>query len=45
MDYICRGVETKAGSEVLPLKATVSLFARMVVIEQSSRLKIDLEEV
>ena len=38
-------VKLKAGSEVLTLKATSSLFTRMLVITRSSRDDIDLEEV
>ena len=45
LDYICKGDDTKAGSEVLPLNATVPLFARMLVVAHSSRYEIDLEEV
>ena len=38
-------INLKAGSQVLTLKATSSLFARMLVIARSSREEIDLEEV
>jgi hypothetical protein len=38
-------MKLKAGSEVLTLKATSSLFARMLVIARSSREDIDLKEV
>ena len=38
-------LKLKAGSEVFTLKATSSLFARMLVIARSSRDDIDLEEV
>ena len=30
LEYICKGDETRAGAEVLPLKATLSLFASML---------------
>jgi len=38
-------MKLKAGSEVLTLKATSSLFARMLIIPRSSRDVVDLEEV
>lgn len=38
-------IKLKAGSQVITLKATSSLFARMLVIARSSRDDINLEEV
>ena len=38
-------IKLKAGSQVITLKATSSLFARMLVIAQSSIDDINLEEV
>ena len=38
-------IKLKVGSEVMTMKATTSLFARMLVIARSSRDDIDLEEV
>ena len=43
--YICKGDETRAGAEYLPLKTTTSIFADVLVIARSSREDIDLEEV
>ena len=40
-----RHLKLNTGTEVLTLKATMSLFARLLVIARSSRESVDLEEV
>ena len=40
-----KNVEMKFGSEVLTLKATNSLFARLLIIARSARDAVNLEEV
>ena len=40
-----KNISVKVGSEMLTLKATTSLFARLLVIARSSRESINLEEV
>ena len=38
-------IKLNIGTEVLTLKATVPIFARLLVIDRSSRENVDLEEV
>ena len=40
-----KDIKLNTGTEVLTLKATTSLFARLLVIARSSRESVDLEEV
>ena len=43
--YVGKDIKLNTGIEVLTLKATTSLFARLLVIARSSRESVDLEEV